>query len=152
MSKRLKVLAASLLGIGFLPGMPGTFASAVAAVAHVAVGGPSGPVAWLVLAAIVAAGMWAASDSERTFGSRDPRACVIDEAAGMHLALLAAGVAGWGWTAVAFVLFRLFDMAKPFPIRQIERLDGALGIMCDDLAAGVAAGLLTRLAVFVLVS
>ncbi len=152
MSKRLRVLAASLLGIGFLPGAPGTYASAVVAVIHVAAGGPTGPVAWLVLPALVAAGLWAASDSEKTFGSRDPRACVIDEVAGMHLALLAAGAVGWGWTAVAFVLFRLFDMAKPFPIRRIEKLGGALGIMCDDLAAGVAAGLLTRLAVYVIVS
>ncbi|MHC4713068.1 MAG: phosphatidylglycerophosphatase A family protein [Planctomycetota bacterium] len=152
MSKRLKVLAASLLGIGFIPGAPGTYASAIVALIYVAAGGPSGPVAWFVLVALAAAGLWAASDSERTFGSRDPATCVIDEAAGMYLALLAAGAVGPGWSAVAFALFRLFDSAKPFPVRRLEKLGGALGIMCDDLAAGVAAGLLTRLAVYVLVS
>ncbi len=150
-SRDLKRIVGSCAGIGFLPGAPGTYASAAACLVYFAAGEPSGPAVWAVIAALVVTGLWASSDAMETFGSRDPRACVIDEAAGMYLALVAAGAVGPVWILVAFVLFRAFDSAKPFPVGRLERLPGGSGIMADDLAAGLAAGLLTRLAVFVIV-
>ena len=134
-----------------MPGMPGTYASAAACLVYFAVGEPSGTTAWAVLGALCLVGLWASTDAMKTFGSRDPRACVIDEAAGMYLGLLAGGASGPAWLLVAFALFRVFDAAKPFPVGRLERLPGAFGIMADDLVAGLVAGLLTRLAVFVIV-
>ena len=83
-------------------------------------------------------GTWAAHRAERLLGGKDPGAIVIDEVAGMTLAVLpfppTAAV-----LAVAFVLFRVFDIAKPFPARSSQRAPGGIGVMVDDLVAGLYA-------------
>jgi phosphatidylglycerophosphatase A len=87
---------------------------------------------------VTVGGIWAAHYAERLIGDKDPRPIVIDEVAGMTLAVLAfpltLSVLGTG-----FVLFRLFDVVKPFPARISERLPGGAGIMADDLIAGLYA-------------
>lgn len=92
----------------------------------------------MFLAAVVLAGTWAAHRAERRLGTKDPGAIVIDEVAGMTLT-----VAPFALTPavllVGFVLFRIFDVTKPFPARGSQRFVGGIGVMVDDLIAGLYA-------------
>lgn len=90
----------------------------------------------------VALGGWC----ERRFGGKDPQAVVIDEVAGVLLTFLIAprGENVWLWLAASFVAFRVFDISKPPPASQLEKLSRGWGVLCDDLAAGVYAGLTLR--------
>lgn len=83
-------------------------------------------------------GTWAAHEAERALGTKDPGAIVIDEVAGMTLSVLLVPptIAA---LAVAFLAFRVFDILKPFPADAAQRLPGGLGVMADDLIAGVYA-------------
>ena len=103
-----------------------------------------------VVAAIVALaiGIPAATIVSRESGREDPQYVVIDEAAGQWIALTACSVGGradWRHGLVALALFRLFDITKPPPARQLERLHGGAGVMLDDVAAGVYALLIAVL-------
>lgn len=128
-------------GSGLAPVAPGTFGSLVGVGAALALA-PLG-FAWQLgatLAAIVA-GVWICGESARRLGVHDHPAIVWDEVAGMMLTMLAVPDAWWG-TPLAFVLFRLFDIAKPWPIREIDHgLGGGAGIMLDDVLAGLFAAL-----------
>jgi phosphatidylglycerophosphatase A len=127
-------------GIGLLPGAPGTWVSLAAlpcAWAIRSLGGSGALAAAAVLA--FALGCWAAARVVRASGRSDPGAIVIDEIAGQWLVLLAAPL-DWRAYAAAFLLFRLFDIVKPWPIRAIERrVAGGLGVMLDDIAAAIYA-------------
>jgi phosphatidylglycerophosphatase A len=91
---------------------------------------------------IVAAGTWAAHEAERALGIKDPGAIVVDEVAGMAVSVLALPLTP-GVLAGAFVLFRVFDVVKPYPANALQRLPGGPGVMIDDLVAGLyALGLL----------
>src|SRR4029453_14428568 len=106
----------------------------------------------LVVMVLALAGIWAASRTERILQRKDPRHVVIDEVAGQFLALIAIPhvLHGDWWPAIlAFALFRLFDIVKPYPARKLESLPGGLGIMADDLVAGVYAGLLLAVGIAV---
>jgi phosphatidylglycerophosphatase A len=139
--------AATLFGIGRSPAAPGTVASIVALPIAWIVMKLGGPVALVVLALITAAfGMWACDVYARATGTHDPSECVIDELAGQFIACAFAPLSLPAF-ALAFVLFRLFDISKLWPISAAERLRGGLGIMADDLVAGLFAGLIV--AVFV---
>ncbi|MGC2212733.1 MAG: phosphatidylglycerophosphatase A [Silvibacterium sp.] len=138
-------VTATFFGIGFLPGGPGTWASLVtvglwyfaARAVH------SSPIA-LTLATLAVAlvvmlvGTPAASIVGTESGKEDPGHVVIDEVAGQLTALLCTPVE-IRHVVFAFVLFRFFDIVKPPPVRQFERLHGGVGIMVDDVAAGVYA-------------
>jgi phosphatidylglycerophosphatase A len=135
----------TFFGVGLLPGGPGTWAS-LAAVGIWFLAGRA--TQWgshnMMLAALAAAaaatmiGTPAASIVARECGREDPGLVVIDEVAGQWLALASSPVNA-RHALLAFVLFRLFDITKPPPVRQLERLHGGLGIMMDDVAAGVYA-------------
>lgn len=94
----------------------------------------------LVLALVVWAGIVASDRLESDSGEKDPGYVVIDEVAGMGLALLAVP-SEWYFIVTAFLLFRVFDIWKPFPIRKVEKLPGGWGVMADDLLAGLLARL-----------
>lgn len=98
------------------------------------------PWLWVLLASLALAifmvGVWSAGCAEKFFGRVDPRHVVIDEVAGQMLTFLARPDASWKWLLAGFVLFRIFDVVKPFPARRLERLAGGWGIMMDDVAAG----------------
>jgi len=97
------------------------------------------PVALLgVLVAVTALGTWAADEAERALGSKDPGAIVIDEVAGMTLSVAAVPLT-LATLVLGFLLFRLFDVVKPFPANVAQRLPGGVGVMVDDLIAGVYA-------------
>lgn len=89
-------------------------------------------------------GTWAASQTERFSKTKDPGIVVIDEVAGQYIALLPVPFLfdpAWWTVIVAFVLFRFFDIVKPYPARKLEDIKGGLGVMADDLIAGVYAGI-----------
>ena len=134
--------AATVFGIGRAPFAPGTVASAVALPFAWVVLKYLGPVALFSLSfAIAAIGAWACDVYIRQNGSDDPSECVIDEVAGQFLACALAPLSLFGFL-LAFLLFRLFDVSKLWPISEAERLRGGLGIMADDMVAGLMAGLI----------
>jgi phosphatidylglycerophosphatase A len=144
---RAGLLIATVLGAGYAPVAPGTFGSAVGLLIWLAL--PD--VLWLRLLAIAVTsivGAWSGTVAEEHFGRRDPRQVVVDEVAGMMVTLAFNPVHGFAWTAAAFLLFRAADIVKPFPVNRLERLPGGIGIMADDLLAGVYANLALRLGIW----
>ena len=139
-SERVAVVLASWGGCGFAPAASGTVASAVAVgLAYALVGGLDLAVGWLAALslALLAPAIWSAGVASTYFGHQDPPAVVIDEVVGQWLALAAVSPADWKQWLAAFVLFRALDIAKPFPLRRLERLPGGYGIVADDVAAGL---------------
>jgi phosphatidylglycerophosphatase A len=128
-------------GSGLAPVAPGTFGSLVGLAIALALA-PLGLVWNLVAVAVaVGVGIWICGESARRLGVHDHPAIVWDEVAGMMITMLAVPDAWWG-APLAFVLFRLFDIAKPWPIREIDHgLGGGMGIMLDDVLAGLFAAL-----------
>jgi len=125
---------ASVFGIGYLPWAPGTVAS-MAAVGVWWTWRPSPWVEWVVAGLLALAGLWAAGKECRRCGLEDPQTVVVDEVAGVWLAL--AGHPKLAWVALLGVaLFRLLDILKPPPIRQMESFPGGWGVMLDDVVAG----------------
>jgi len=120
--------------------MPGTWASLAALPCGWLIRTEHG-VTGLLIAAVIcfAGGWWAAARVAEASGIGDPGAVVIDEIAA-QLLILAATPLDWRWYAVAFLLFRLFDIWKPFPIDWLDRnVKGGFGIMLDDVAAALYA-------------
>ncbi len=141
------MVAATLCGVGLIPRAPGTWGSLAAL-----------PFAWLVARAWGAGGLaagavvlfllgwWAAAAVTRAYG-KDPQFVVIDEAAGQFLALAAAPVLDPWFFVAAFGLFRLFDIAKPFPVGWADRrIGGGFGVMFDDVLAAVYAAIVLLIA------
>jgi phosphatidylglycerophosphatase A len=91
-------------------------------------------------------GIWAGGHAVQAFGKNDPAQVVVDEVAGSWIALAGATLLNGYALVGAFLLFRLFDIWKPFPIRRLELLPGGMGIMADDLMAGLYAALVLFLA------
>ena len=133
----MAVALATVGGVGWAPIAPGTVASALTAVVLWLVPfSRAGLVVFFVAAAVI--GTWAAQHAERALGGKDPGAIVIDEVAGMTLAVLLLPLTPAVLT-LAFLLFRLFDIVKPAPARQAQALPGGVGVMVDDLVAGLYA-------------
>jgi len=144
---RLSTIIASGFGIGYFPIASGTVMSAIAVPFAIVIARAGGGVAVIVASLIVfLIGIWACGDHVRATGRDDPSECVIDELAGQWLAC--AGVSlGFGpgtapEFALTFLLFRLFDILKPWPIWAAEKLPGGLGVMADDMLAGLAAAII----------
>lgn len=149
---RIAALIATVGGIGYLRPAPGTWGSAAALplawLLHV-LGGP-----WLLVIAIIAGfigGLWATSQVTAGQDDPDPSEVVIDEVVGQWIALLplslgaahagASITALWPGWVMAFLLFRFFDIAKPGPVGWADRRGDALGVMLDDVIAGVFAAI-----------
>lgn len=126
------------LGAGFLPGAPGTFGSLLAVLVWWWALMPLHWAAQLVAIAVVTmVGTWVIGRVQSRYQVQDPGAIVIDEFAGQWIVLLGAPANG-PVALLAFLLFRLFDIGKPWPVRTLERrVGGAFGVMIDDLAAGL---------------
>ena len=142
-------LIATWFGCGLSPAAPGTAGSlgalAIAIVLHFSFG--SGRLTFLLLAVILLVpGIWAADVVAKREGITDPGLVVVDEVIGQWITLAAAPSLNWKTWLFAFALFRIFDIWKPPPARQLERLHGGLGIVADD----VMAGLYGALAIFLL--
>lgn len=140
---RASWFVATFLGIGFLRPGPGTWASATTVLCW---WGASRfvssawlvPVEILVAVAVTLLGIHPSTVVARESGKSDPGFVVIDEVAGQMISLIAIPL-DWKYLLAGFILFRGFDITKPFPIRRLERLPGGVGIMMDDVGAGVCA-------------
>jgi phosphatidylglycerophosphatase A len=136
----LAAAIATLGGLGRVRPAPGTIASLITAVVAYGIAEFGGRAAILLLGIfIMALGGWAAEHYARERGAPDPSECVIDEVAGQLIACAFAPLTILGF-ALAFLLFRVLDIFKPWPIYFAERLPGGLGIVADDVAAGILAG------------
>jgi len=139
---RLATLISTFFGVGAIPGAPGTVAAAAALPIGYALLLYCGTSA-LVIAALFATaiGVWASGAHAKAIAKEDPGSSVIDEVAGQLFALLPIAVTGTEAdlvpVLVAFFLFRLFDIFKPWPISALENFDGGWGIMADDVASGI---------------
>ena len=170
-AKDYLALAIATVGVGLFPLAPGTLGSLVGVGLFLSIrglaGGPLERYAlahhWyyfefeatqlaLVLVTIFIVslvGVWAATRAETLFNRKDPGAVVIDEVAGQMIALLSASLfVNFAWSVVsAFILFRVFDIWKPYPIRRLESLKSGLGIMADDVLAGMYAAVVNSVLV-----
>jgi phosphatidylglycerophosphatase A len=146
-------LAVATCGVGLLPIAPGTWGSLVgvglyllaraasveffAARNTAQVEAVQTAAALVLLISVTLAGVWAASRAEKLLGRKDPGAVVIDEVAGQLITFAFVPFKSGMWVIVAgFVLFRAFDIWKPYPVRRLEALESGLGIMADDVLAG----------------
>ena len=129
-------------GVGYFPVAPGTAGSLVGVGIVLALGLLPVTFRWRSAAVVLTTlilmmlGVAAASRAVSFFGRADPSQVVIDEVVGQMISLAAWPVAGWKTYVAGFILFRFFDIVKPFPARRCERIAGGWGIMLDDVVAG----------------
>jgi phosphatidylglycerophosphatase A len=145
MSKRvLPLTLATWFGTGHFPWGPGTAGSLTALLIAIALHAwfGAGRLTFAVLILILLyPAIWASTHTARILDTEDPGLIVIDEVLGQWLTLLGATTLNWKTFLAAFLLFRLFDIWKPWPIRRFENLPAGLGIVADDLAAGACAAI-----------
>ena len=159
MKLRASTIVASVFGIGYFDVAPGTVMSAIAVPLAILIGlhggGGMGILASSIIVLVI--GILACADHVRETGRQDPPECVIDELAGQWLACAFAMLTFNGLIpathvsllafALAFALFRLFDIWKPWPVSWAdEQLSGGIGVMTDDMIAGLMAGVLVAAA------
>ena len=164
-------LAIATCGVGYLPLAPGTFGSLVGIGLYLLLRGlflallvplaARRKLNWLhidygivtleflAIGCVALVGIWAASRTEKLSGKKDPGKVVIDEVAGQMIALttLPMEIESWWMILLAFLLFRLFDIIKPYPCRRLESLPSGLGIMADDVVAGAYAAIVVAVVV-----
>jgi phosphatidylglycerophosphatase A len=160
-------LAIATCGVGYFPLAPGTWGSLLALAVYFLIrwsffGSLEPPlgtfyspvffaIQFVVIAVVTAAGIWAGAQTEAILKVKDPGKIVIDEVAGQLIAVLPVPLAaGSGWAMpliLAFLLFRFFDIVKPYPARRLESLRGGFGVMTDDLVAGAYAAVVVALVV-----
>ncbi len=132
------------LGSGLAPRAPGTFGTLVAVPLYLLLSGLSPLHYFLVCLGAVLVGIWLCGATARALGVHDHPGIVWDEIAGYLLTMLAVPP-GWIWVLLGFVLFRLFDIWKPWPIRRLDRsVPGGFGIMLDDVVAAVYASVVMQ--------
>lgn len=136
----LVLLLATGLGSGLVPRAPGTVGSIVGLAIHGMLVRLPVVGYWASIAAVILVGSWAAGRAEVIFQREDDGRITVDEVAGM-LVSLAWLPARLDVALAGFLMFRIFDIAKPFPVRRFERIGGGVGVMADDLMAGAYANL-----------
>jgi phosphatidylglycerophosphatase A len=142
---KVSTAIATWFGCGLFPWGPGTVGSlaavAIAFVLH-AYGGLGRGTLIVVTVVLLGPGIWAATQTAQLAGRKDPGLVVVDEVLGQWVALLGVAARNWKVFVVAFILFRVFDIWKPWPVRKLEQLPEGVGIVADDLAAGAYAALI----------
>ena len=156
-------LALTTFGVGYLPGPTGTYGSAVSVPIYVGIGifemhsashnAVNGQIPALIaafhfalntvlLTGFCLVGIWVSGRTIPIFGKSDPSEAVVDEVMGQLITFTFVPFGlSWPFILAGFLLFRLFDIWKPFPVRTLEMLPGGLGICADDIVAGVYAGI-----------
>lgn len=140
-------LAIATCGVGYLPLAPGTFGSLVGVGIFLLLPPIAIPVTIL---AVTFAGIWAGSRTEELSGRKDPGKIVVDEVAGQLIALVPLLFLKWSMLTVmvSFILFRFFDIVKPYPANRLQELKGGAGVMFDDLVAGVYAAIVVGVLIY----
>ena len=155
-------LALTTWGVGYLPGAPGTYGSVIAVAIYIGLqrvitsieisifhtsGHTPASDAWthsavaVLLAIFILLGIWAAGRSVELLGNSDPNEAVVDELIGQFVTFLFIPFGlTWPFILAGFILFRIFDIWKPYPINDLQILPGGLGVCADDIVAGVYAG------------
>jgi phosphatidylglycerophosphatase A len=146
--KRAAVILATVGGAGYFPIAPGTVGSAAGVVIYLLTRHWPFPWQLALLAAVTIVGTWAAGVAAGHFGREDPGHVVVDEVAGQLVTLLLTG-SGFSGAVIGFFAFRLFDIIKPWPANRFERLPGGVGIMADDLMAGVYANIVLQVIAYI---
>ena len=148
-------LSIATCGVGYLPLAPGTFGSLVAVgifllFARVMTGGPLVAAVLVAILVVTFAGIWAGTRTEELSGRKDPGKIVVDEVAGQLIALLPLVFVKWSMLTVmvSFILFRFFDIVKPYPANRLQELKGGAGVMFDDLVAGAYAAIIVGVLVY----
>lgn len=149
-------LALTTWGVGYLPLAPGTYGSAIAVGAYIGIQRIASSIethtpasdAWIhsaiavSLAVFILVGIWASGRSVALLGNSDPPEAVVDELMGQFITFLFIPFGlGWPFILAGFLLFRLFDIWKPYPIDDLQVLPGGIGVCADDIVAGVYAGI-----------
>jgi len=134
-------------GIGRIPIAPGTFGTLLGVALYLVLRELSAIPYVAVVLLLFAVGTACCRLAERRLGAVDHQAIVIDEVVGCLITLWLAPP-GWIWLAIGFGLFRLFDIWKPFPIRRLEHLPGGVGVMADDVLAGIYGFLVLQILVW----
>jgi phosphatidylglycerophosphatase A len=146
---RLGLFIATCGYLGYVPVAPGTFGSAAGLLVFAAVRWSGSPILELaVIVLLFAVGVWSSNVAEKHFGGVDPAPVILDEVLGMliTLAFIPVNITG---AIVGFLLFRLFDVVKPWPANRLESLHGGLGIMADDAMAAVYGNVVMRLLIVI---
>jgi phosphatidylglycerophosphatase A len=139
---------ASFFGLGFFPVAPGTLASLAVVLLYKWLLHPLPlPYLLVLLFLLLVLGVPAADAYSSELKKTDPRRVVVDEAVGQFLVLVSVSP-DWSLLIIGFLLFRFFDIVKPFPIRKLEGLPGGWGIMADDVAAALLAKLLLHIFIY----
>lgn len=149
----IKTLA-SFFYIGYLPVAPGTWASLLAVIIWLILPVQSITIQIIIVSSAFLVGMYVADISENEAGIDDPSFIVIDEVAGMWLALMLLPRLPYpqyfGLVLSAFLVFRFFDITKLFPINKLDQISGGFGIMMDDIAAGLLTAVSINLILWVM--
>ncbi len=147
MSRAIILFIAQGAYSGKSPFAPGTAGTLVGVLLYLGIrnSGPPFYSSLTILLCIV--GTWAAGRAEIILGKKDSPSIVIDEIAGYLIALFMAP-SGWGFVAAAFILFRVFDIVKPWPLKQLQKVRGGPGVMLDDIGAGVYTNVLLQVAAY----
>jgi phosphatidylglycerophosphatase A len=140
-------LAIATCGVGYLPLAPGTFGSLVGVGMFLLLPPIAVPIAIL---AVTFVGIWAGTRTEELAGRKDPGKIVVDEVAGQLIALFPLVFVKWSMITVmvSFILFRFFDIVKPYPANRLQELKGGAGVMFDDLVAGAYAAIIVGVLVY----
>jgi len=140
--KRLGLFIATCGYLGYLPIAPGTWGSAAGLLLFFAVRSSGSLALELgVIVALFAIGIWSGTVAEHHFGGIDPGPVVLDEVIGMLVTLALIPVTTTG-AIVGFLVFRVLDVVKPWPAARLEHLPGGLGVMADDVMAGIYSNLI----------
>ncbi len=134
---------------GRSPFAPGTAGTVVGVLLYLAIRNLG--TAWysLITVAVTVVGTWAAGEADRILGTKDNSTIVIDEIAGYLVAMFLVPFAWWSVIA-GFFLFRLFDIWKPWPLYGLQKIPGGMGVMIDDIGAGVYTNIVLQVAVCIL--
>lgn len=137
------VALATWFGCGFAPVAPGTVGTLGALIAVPLWQHFGWSPQWFIALTVVVlpASIWAAGETARGYGKKDPGLVVVDEVLGMWITLAGALHLNWKSVLAGFILFRLLDITKPWPVRRLEALPGGTGIIADDLGAGILGAL-----------
>jgi len=140
---------ATVGGTGLVPRMPGTAGTVVGVLLwYCTTLLPHSLFLQVVLfACLFVIGLWASSSFERQFNRKDPSEVVIDETAAVLITFFGLPFS-WFACITGFILFRIFDIIKPFPINRLERIKGGWGIMIDDVAAGIFSLIILRILLY----
>ena len=144
---KLALVLSSCFGLGLIPVAQGSFGALAGIPLAIGLARLAPLAGAYLLFFFILLAIWAAGKSAAALGTSDPAEVVIDETAGQLLTLFLLPATGFN-LCLGFILFRLFDILKPYPIRKLEKIGGGAGIVLDDLLAGVYGNLCLRLVIY----